>query len=158
MKLSTKVENTQKFMEEHLHASTWPPWRPCTGDIGQQVLARHCSTFPKLLVGVRPKPSPSLLQCLLGVWGSHGFLMKPRTKKLDGGRSVGGQSISCYWRFGLGGHAPPGIISLSKKRGLYSWTSEPKRLHRTLYRQPCGWKVLDLQWGIPYEVSRDRHS
>jgi hypothetical protein len=42
--------------------------------------------------------------------------------------------------------------------GNYSWTSEPKRLHRTSCRQPCGWKVLGLQRGIPYEVSRDRRS
>jgi hypothetical protein len=39
-----------------------------------------------------------------------------------------------------------------------SWTIEPKRLHHTLCRQPCGWKVPGLQRGIPYEVSRDRRS
>jgi hypothetical protein len=40
---------------------------------------------------------------------------------------------------------------------VYSWTSEPRRLHHALCRQPCGWKVLGLQRDIPYEVSRDRH-
>jgi hypothetical protein len=41
---------------------------------------------------------------------------------------------------------------------IYSWTSKQKRLHHTLCRQPCEWRILCLQWGIPYEVSRDRHS
>jgi hypothetical protein len=41
---------------------------------------------------------------------------------------------------------------------VYSWTSEPKRLHRTRCRQPWGWKVSGLQRGIPYEVCRDRRS
>jgi hypothetical protein len=49
-------------------------------------------------------------------------------------------------------------ISNESVRGGYSWTSEPKRLHHTLCRQPCGWRVLGLQRGIPYEVSRDRRS
>jgi hypothetical protein len=40
----------------------------------------------------------------------------------------------------------------------YSWTSEPNRLHHTSCRQPCGLKALGLQWGIPYEISRDRRS
>jgi hypothetical protein len=40
----------------------------------------------------------------------------------------------------------------------YSWTSEPKQLHHTLCRQPWGWKVLGLQRGILYEVSRDRRT
>jgi hypothetical protein len=41
---------------------------------------------------------------------------------------------------------------------VYTLTTEPKRLHHTLCRQPCGWKVLGLQRGITYEVSRHRRS
>jgi hypothetical protein len=39
-----------------------------------------------------------------------------------------------------------------------SWTSEPRRLHRSLCRQPRGLKAVVLQRGIPYEDSRDRSS
>jgi hypothetical protein len=60
------------------------------------------------------------------------------------------------------------VISSTKKKVVldldaqvslvsYSWASEPRRLHHILCRQPYGWKVLGLQRGIPYEVSRTVH-
>jgi hypothetical protein len=41
---------------------------------------------------------------------------------------------------------------------IRGWTSEPGRLYHNLCRQPCRWKVLGLQRGIQYEVSRDEET